>query len=181
MSSNNAVFGRARRQFHRMHQKLGSSPLINWFLGALVLLLWLCGTVVQIQTSEYLAQGASQQVAGVAWGILWQPVEMVMGQAPITYVTSWEYGWTVEVLTLIVALALSVAFSKVASVNPLLAKIFIVAAIILLLLNSWADFASSPGSNGLIRFLVALAIAIMVTVGLPLGLGLIEHGFEEYE
>ena len=177
----NALLGRARQQFNRMHHKLGSSPLILWFLGALVLLLWLSGTVVQIQTSEYLAQGATQQVAGVAWGILWQPILMATGQAPIQYVTSWEYGWTVEVLTLIVALAIATAFHKIATVNTILARVFVAAAVLLLILNSWADFSSSPGANDLIRFLVALAIGIMVTVGLPLGLGLIEHGFEEYE
>jgi hypothetical protein len=176
-----AFFGQARQQLNRMHHQLGSSPLILWFLGALVILLWLCGTVVQIQTSEYLAQGATQQVAGVAWGILMQPILMVSGQAPIGYVTSWEYGWTVEALTLIVALALTTAFGKIASVNSLLAKVFIVSAGILLILNSWADFSSSPGASELIRFLVALAVGIMVTVGLPLGLGLIERGFEEYE
>ncbi len=168
-------------RFNRVHRRLGSSPLIMWVLGGGVLILWACGSIVQIQTSEYLAQGGTQRVAGVTWGILLQPWLMISGQAPIQYVTSWMYGWTVEMLTLIVALALVVAFSKVASVNRFLAKVFVVGAVILLVLNSWADYSSSPGVNDLIRFLVALAIGLIVTVGLPLGLGLIEHGFEEYQ
>lgn len=163
-----------------VHERLGASPLILWFLGALVLLLWLCATIVQIQTSEYLAQGATQQVANVAWGVLLQPWLLVSGQAPAGLNTAWCYGWIVEVLTLVVALALTKAFSKVASMNPLLAKGFVGSAFLLLILNSWADYASSPGANPLIRFLVALAIGIVVTVGLPLGIGLIEHGIEEY-
>lgn len=162
------------------HHRLGSAPIVFFILGGLVLALWLSMSIVQIQTSEYLAQGATQQVAGVAWGVLSQPWLMITGQAPVLYVTSWGYGWTVEVLTLVVALALGVAFGKVASMNPLLARFFIGAAFVLLVLNSWADYSGSPGATPLIRFLIALAIGIMVTVGLPLGIGLIEHGISEY-
>lgn len=169
-----------RQKVVNAHHRLGSAPLVFFILGGLVLALWLSMSIVQIQTSEYLAQGATQQVAGVAWGVLSQPWLMVTGQAPVVYVTSWGYGWTVEVLTLVVALALGVAFGKVASMNPLLARFFIGAAFILLVLNSWADYSSSPGATPLIRFLIALAIGIMVTVGLPLGIGLIEHGISEY-
>jgi len=165
---------------NRVHKKLGSSPLISWLLGLLILVLWACGTVVQIQTSEYLAEGVGQQVSGVALNIFLQPYLMITGQAPPIYSTAWEYAWVVEVCTLVVALVLVAAFTKLGSINPLLAKIFVGAAIILVILNSWADYSGSPGSNWLIRFLVALAIGLIVTCGLPLGIGLIEHGCEQY-
>lgn len=167
------------QQINRVHHKLASSPLIMWILGALSLLMWAAATVVQIQTSEYLALGGTQKVAGVAWSILIQPWLLISGQAPILYATSWIYGWVVELVTLVFAMALSVAITKISSVNPHLAKWFGLAGIVLILLNGWADYSSSPGGNPLIQFLIALAVGGIVVVGLPLGIGLVEHGIGE--
>ncbi|MBV9690947.1 MAG: hypothetical protein JO202_14710 [Ktedonobacteraceae bacterium] len=174
------MFDNIRAHAGRAHRKLNNSPAIMWFLGALVLVLWACATIVQIQTSEYLALGANQHVSHVAWNVFLQPYLLVTGQSPADQQTAWMYGWIVEAFTLIVGLALAVAFIKIGSVNRVLAKIFVGAAVLLVILNSWADFASSPGSNDLIRFLVALAIGLIVTCGLPLGVGLIEYGCEQY-
>lgn len=173
------LFGQAQSQFNRVHHRLGSSPLILWILGAFVLLLWACGSVVQIQTSEYLALGNNLRVAGVAWGILLQPWQMITGQAPVVYVTAWMYGWTVEVITLVFALALAIAVAKISVANPKLGKGFLIFGFLLIVLNSWADYSSSPGSSWLVQALVALALALIVVCGLPLGIGLLEHGFEE--
>ena len=167
-------------QISRIHHKLNSSPLISAGLGILVLLLWLCGTIIQIQTSEYLATGSLLRVAGVSWNVLAQPWLMISGQAPITLGTSWLYAWTIEVITLVFALVLSVAVGKISSVNPRIAKLFVVLGIALIALNSWADYSSSPGNSILVQALIALAVGMIVTVGLPLGIGLIEHAFEEF-
>lgn len=164
----------------RVHHKLGSSPLIMGFLGALSLLLWLSATVVQIQTSELLALGSSSRVAGIAWGILAQPVLLISGQAPIQVATAWEYAWIVELITLVVALAAAVAVTKIATVNAHLAKWFVIGGIILIGLNGYADYSGSPGTTPLVQGLIALAIGGMVVVGLPLGVGLIEHAVEEF-
>lgn len=169
----------AVQQLSKLHKKLGSSPLMMFLLGALSLLLWLAATVVQIQTSEYLALGNATRVAAVAWSVLAQPYLLVTGQAPIAVATSWVYAWVVELVTLVFSLALSVAVVKISSVNPFLGKWFMAVGAILILLNGWADYSSSPGSNPLVQFLIALAIGGIVVVGLPLGVGLIEHGFEE--
>lgn len=175
-----AVIDNIRNHAGRVHKKLNNSPAIMWFLGGLILLLWACATIVQIQTSEYLALGAGQHVSHVAWNVFIQPFLLITGQSPVDQQTAWMYGWIVEAFTLIVGLALAAAFTKIGSVNPLLAKIFVGAAVLLVVLNSWADFSSSPGNNDLIRFLIALAIGLVVTCGLPLGIGLIEYGFEQY-
>ena len=118
-------------------------------------------------------------VAGVAWGILLQPWLMLTGQAPAQYVTAWMYGWTVEVVTLIFALTLSVAVAKISLANPKLGKGFLIFGFLLIALNSWADYSSSPGTTPLVQGLIALAIALMVVCGLPIAVGLLEHGFEE--
>ncbi len=167
------------QQFNRIHHKLGSSPLISWLLGSLALVMWAAATVVQIQTSEYLALGDNARVAGVAWGVFLQPYLLITGQAPLQYATSWVYGWVVELTTLVFATALSVAVHKIATVNQRLAKWYVIGGAILIILNSYADYSSSPGSNWLVQILIALAVGGVVVVGLPLGIGLIEHGFEE--
>jgi hypothetical protein len=167
------------QQINRVHKKLGSSPLILWFLGSLALLLWAAASVVQIQTSEYLALGGVKKVVGVAWSVLMQPWLLLTGQAPIEYVTSWTYAWVVELITLVFALALSAAITKIAAVNEHMPKYFVVSGIVLIVLNGWADYSSSPGGNWLVQFLIALAIGGIVCVGLPLGVGLLEKGFEE--
>src|SRR5260221_556331 len=168
-----------QKQLNRIHHKLGSSPLIMFLLGLLVLVLWLAASVVQIQTSESLALGSTSRVAGVAWSILVQPWLMLSGQAPIQLVTSWLYAWVVEVITLVFALALSVAVVKINSVNSHFGRWFTVSGLLLIGLNSWADYSSSPGANPLTQALIALAVGMIVTIGLPLGIGLIEHGAEE--
>lgn len=180
MSAINEQIHRAQEQAHRLHKKLGSSPLMLCGLGVLALILWAAGTTVQIQTSEYLAQGSAIRVATVEWGVLIQPWLLISGQAPIAVATSWVYAWVVELVTLVFALALSVAVAKIASVNPHLSKWFVLISIALILLNGWADYSSSPGTNWLIQGLIAFAVGGIVVVGLPLGIGLIEHAIEEF-
>src|SRR5260370_29554233 len=111
---------------NRLHKKLGSSPLILFFLGALSLLLWSAASIVQIQTSEYLALDNPTRVATVAWGVLSQPWLLITGQAPAAFATSWMYAWIVELVTLVFALALSVAVVKISAANPHLGKWFII-------------------------------------------------------
>lgn len=173
------MYRKYQQQFNHIHHKLGSSPLICWILGALTLIMWAAASVVQIQTSEYLALGNTARVAGVTWGILIQPWLMITGQAPIAVVTSWIYAWVVEVITLVFSLTLSIAVVKIATVNPHLARWFVLFGLLLIGLNGYADYSSSPGGNLLVQFLIALAIGGIVVVGLPLGIGLIEHGVEE--
>lgn len=164
----------------RVHHKLGSSPLIMWLLGVLTLILWLSATVVQIQTSEFLVLGRVDRVATVAWGVLAQPWLLISGQAPIAQATAWEYAWVVEIITLVFALALSVAVVKIATVNAHLSRWFVGGSIALVILNGYADYSASPGTSPLVQFLIALALGGIVVVGLPLGVGLIEHGMEEF-
>src|SRR5436305_369795 len=105
----------------RSHKKLNNSPIILWFLGGATLILWACGSVSQIRTSELLALGSNAVASGVSWAVLSQPWQLLTGAAPVEYVTAWEYGWGVEIITLIVALALTVVWVKLGSLNSFLA------------------------------------------------------------
>ena len=72
---------------------------------------------------------------------------MITGQAPIALVTSWIYAWVVELVTLVFALALSIAVVKI---SP---QILSDGEIVSILwpahsfTNGWADYSSSPGSK----------------------------------
>lgn len=169
-----------RERMHRAHKGLNSSPLILALLGGGTLGLWACGTMVQIQTSELLALGGNSVVAGVNWALWQQPIALFTGAVPIANQTAYMYGWGVEIITLIVSLGLGHALSKVSSLNGCLAKGFLICSLLLLVLNSIADYQSSPGSNDLIRFLIALLIAVIVNCGLPVGIGLLEAAWEQY-
>jgi hypothetical protein len=57
----------------------------------------------------------------------------------------------------------------------------LICSLLLLVLNSIADYQSSPGGNDLIRFLIALLIAVVVNCGLPVGIGLLEAAWEQYQ
>jgi hypothetical protein len=104
---------------------------------------------------------------------------MITGQASVEMVTSWLYAWVVEVVTLVFTLALSVAIVTINTVIPQFGLCFVVLGFLLLVLNSWADYSSSPGSKPLAQFLIALAVGLIVSVALPLGIGLLEHRVEE--
>ena len=176
MSAQEAV----KQNIGRMHHKLNSSPLLSFLLSALVIGIWLAASVVQIQTSEALALGSTSRVAGVSWGTLGQFVLLVTGQAPTGLATAWIYAWVVEIVTLVFAINLSVAVAKIASVNPHISKGFVFCGAALIILNSYADYSSSPGATPLMQILIALAIGGIAVVGLPLGVGLFEHGIEEF-
>jgi hypothetical protein len=175
-----SAFEQWKERAGRSHKKLNNSPLILWALGAGTLILWACGSISQIRTSELLALGGSIVASGISWGVLSQPWLLLSGQAPIQYVTAWEYGWGVEIITLIVALALTVVWVKLGSLNSFLAKIFVLSSLLLVALNSIADYNATVNGNDLVRFTVALLVAIIVGCGLPVGIGLIEAGCEQY-
>jgi hypothetical protein len=169
-----------KERVQRAHKGLNSSPLILGILGVGMLGLWACGTMVQIQTSELLALGGTSVVAGVNWMLWQQPIVLFTGAAPIAQQTAYMYGWGVEIITLVVSLGLGYTLAKVGSMNGCLARGFLICSLLLLALNSIADYQSSPGSNDMIRFLIALLIAVVVNCGLPVGLGLLEAAWEQY-
>lgn len=92
---------------------------------------------------------------------------------------AWCYGWIVEVITLIFSLALHHAVHKLKATNHTIGKFYGIASALLIGLNGWADFNSSPGTDPTVQFLIALAVGLTVVTGLVVGLALIEKGIEE--
>lgn len=159
--------------------KVGTSAIVFFVLAALTLTIWLVVTITQIRTSEALVLGQGHIPIQVAWGVLLQPWELLSGTAPLNSTLAYCYAWIVEVTTLVYALALNHAVHKLKQTNASLGKLYAIAAGALIALNGWADYSSSPGTDPLIQGLIALGMALTVTTGLVIGIGLVERGIEE--
>lgn len=163
----------------RAHARTSTIPIFWVGTGVVVLLAFVCATLTQIATSELLVMGTHPLAFRVSWNVINQPWQLLTGQSPIREATADLYGWIVEIITIVFALALSVAITKLNQITPGLGKFFGASGFLLIILNSWADYNSAPGATPLIQGLVAFSIGLIVVIGLPLGIGLIEHGLKE--
>lgn len=173
---------KAMRQQHSRVDKIrtalnGVDPMLLIGLGLLVGLVWTVSTITQIRTSEALILGGQKIPVDVQWGVLLQPWQLITGTAPITMTMSWCYGWIIEVLTLIWSFALEHAKVELLKTNKILGSIYSTVTMLLLGLNGWADYNSSPGNDPLVQALIAGAVGLMVTTGLPVALVLLKAGF----
>jgi hypothetical protein len=137
--------------------------------------------LIQVETSEYLIAGSATQIANVPFAVFLQWGHFFDGTYSSAIRLAWGYGWTVEITTLIFAVALSKAMMALSNVNKHLGKGFFYIGGLLLILNSVADFNSAPSTSWLIHALVAAVVGGIVVVGMPLGLGLIETAIEDYK
>jgi hypothetical protein len=142
----------------------------------LVLVVWLVSTITQIRTSEALMMGGEKVPVDVEWGVLLQPWQLLTGTAPLNLVMPWCYAWIIESLTLIWSFALEHAKGELLKTNKLLGSTYGTVTVLLIGLNGWADYNSSPGNDPLQQGLIAGAVGLMVTTGLPVGLVLLKVG-----
>jgi hypothetical protein len=113
------------------------------------------------------------------WNVLLQPYQLLTGVIPAEEQLAYIYAWGVELLQLIFGLALVIAVNKLRSVNPTIARWFVIIGTLLILLNGYANFMSAPIANPLIQVLVAILVGGLAVVGLPLAIGFAEQGFNE--
>lgn len=159
------------------HILSGIDPYILIGIGSLVLLMWAIGTITQIRTSEALMLGGQKIPVDVQWGVLLQIPQLLTNTAPIGSSMGWLYAWGIETLTLIWGLVLEHAKSSLFSANRLLSTTFGSITALLLGVNAWADYSSSPGNDTLQQSLIAGVLAVIVTTFLPIGIGLLRAGF----
>src|SRR5215472_3172283 len=155
----------------------GVDPIVLVGLGLLMLLVWTVSTITQIRTSEALMLGGQKVPVNVSWGVLLQPWQLLTGTAPIGMTMPWCYGWIIESLTLIWSYALEHAKLELLKTNKLLGSIYGTVTVLLLGLNGWADYNSSPGNDPLVQGLIAGSVGLFVTTGLPVALVLLKVGF----
>jgi hypothetical protein len=163
-------------RLHRARSIVGGvDPWVLVVVGAGTLVLWLICSITQIRTSEALVLHGVKVPTDVAWGVLMQPWQLLTGTAPMELIMAWSYGWCIEFLTLIWSLALEHARVRLLEANKHLGKWYGLVTALLIGLNSWADYNSSPG-DGLTQVLIAVAVGLMVVTGLPVGLALLKAG-----
>jgi hypothetical protein len=161
-------------------KKIGTSPLVLGLIGLLVAIIWIGGTVVQLQTSEVLVFQGTFHFTN-SWQVIAQPWLLVSGQ--ITNVNQGVgviYAWGVEALTLVFAYVLEHALAHLRKTNRRMSRWFVAWGIVLIALNSWADFQSSPGGSPLVRGLVAALVGGVVVTFLPIAIGLLGAAIGEF-
>ena len=174
------IVARAKNFANHAHHKLGSSPLLLMIAGAACIFFWASGIVTQILTSEFLIQGSNAHITVIPWSVVIQPWLIISSQVPVGQSTAWQYAWIVELVTIIFGMFSSHAIAALHAVNPRIVKLFIVGAIVLIVVNAISDYAGIANSSIIIKGLGALACGGWVVVGLPVGIGLIEKGVEEW-
>ena len=152
-------------------------PMLLLGLGLLVFLVWTVSTITQIRTSEALMLGGQKIPVDVEWGVLLQPWQLLTGTAPLGMTMPWCYGWIIESLTLIWSFALEHAKAELFRTNKILGSIYGTVTVLLIGLNGWADYNSSPGNDPLVQGLIAGSVGLMVTTGLPVALVLLKVAF----
>ncbi len=120
--------------------------------------------------------GGHRVPVNVEWGVLLQPWQLLTGVAPLDDVMPWCYAWIIEALTMIWAFALEHAKMELLKANKTLGSVYGTVTVLLIGLNGWADYNSSPGNDPLQQGLIAAAVGLMVTTGLPVGLVLLKVG-----
>ena len=161
-------------------KKIGTSPLVLGLIGLLVAIIWIGGTVVQLQTSEVLVFQGKFHFTN-SWQVIAQPWFLVSGQ--ITNVNQGVgviYAWGVEALTLVFAYVLEHALAHLRKTNQRMSRWFVAWGLVLIALNSWADFQSSPGGSPLVRGLVAALVGGVVVTFLPIAIGLLGAAIGEF-
>jgi len=161
-------------------KKIGTSPLILGLIGLLVAIVWVGATVVQLQTSEVLVFG-TKFVFTNTWEIVKQPWLLITGQIVNTeQAVGVIYAWGVEALTLVFAYVLEHALKHIKQTNARLSRWFVVWGLVLIALNSWADYSSSPGAGVVVHALVAALVGGVVVTFLPIAIGLIGAAIGEF-
>jgi hypothetical protein len=74
------------------------------------------------------------------------------------------------------AFALEHAKTELLRTNKVLGSVYGTITVLLIGLNGWADYNSSPGNDPFQQGLIAGAVGLMVTTGLPVGLVLLKIG-----
>ena len=161
-------------------KKIGTSPLVLGLIGLLVLAIWIGATVIQLQTSEVLVFSGHFRFTN-SWQVIAQPWLLVSGQiTDVNQGVGVIYAYVIECLTLVFAYVLEHALAHIRRTNKRMSRWFVAWGIILIALNSWADYTSSPGTSPLVRGLVAAAVGGAVVTFLPIAIGLLGAAIGEF-
>ena len=160
----------------------GQNPLVLGIAGVALLLLMVGLSLFQIQTTEsWLLQSPPPNIAGVAWGVVYQLGQLVTGQLTGSVGKAVAVGWSVEIITLVFGVALEVAAHGVRRSSELLASIFVLGGFGLLGFNGYTDFQYGSLPSGFCgQLFFAALMSFIVVFGLPAGIELLLRAKDEF-
>jgi len=145
----------------------GGAPILRLVLGAILILMFLLATMLQIQTSEAFILNGQAVGLSANWAILKQPFELAQGTLSLSMAKAVMWGWGIELVYLVCVIG-------EVSVHGRLGGWFKTGAFILVAFNFWTDFqygSLASGVWGQVAF-AAITSFIVAFFGM-LGLNLI--------
>lgn len=158
-----------------------NSPLPILLVGAALILFWVLASMLQIQTSEAFILKGPVVTFVPDWGILVQPVALVLGHLSPELVKATMWGWGIELIYLVCIVGYEVAHESVRASNQHLASWFRTGAVALISFDAYTDFQYGSLASGLWGQLAfALVTAFIVAFFGVVGFRLLEHGLTQW-
>jgi hypothetical protein len=79
----------------------GGAPILRLVLGAILILMFLLATMLQIQTSEAFILNGQAVGLSANWAILKQPFELAQGTLSLSMAKAVMWGWGIECIYLV--------------------------------------------------------------------------------
>jgi hypothetical protein len=79
----------------------GGAPILRLVLGAILILMFLLATMLQIQTSEAFILNGQAVGLSANWAILKQPFELAQGALSLNMAKAVMWGWGIECIYLV--------------------------------------------------------------------------------
>lgn len=156
------------------------SPIPRILLGVILLVFFVLGSILHIQTSE--AFFLNGHIVGLAPNlqILLQPVLFVEGKlAPIMAETV-MWGWGIELVFLICVVGFEVAHESVRTGSQSMARVFRTGMIVLILFDGYSDFMYGNVASGFWGQLAFAAITSFIVFFFgTIGFRFIEQGIQD--
>jgi hypothetical protein len=165
----------ARQIFNNVvtNSRSTGSPLPKLLLGIVLLIFFVGGSLLHVQTSEAFFSGGNPVSILPDFGILSQPFQLFGIGEKLTprMAGAVMWGWGIELTFLICVVGYEVAHDAVAASSQKMASFFRTGAIALVIFDGYADFnygniASGPWGQLGFTLMTGFAVCFFGTIGL---------------
>src|SRR5215469_6593784 len=127
------------------------SPIPKIFVGLLLLLFFIIGSILHIMTSEaFFLGGDAVNLLSANWQILLQPAQLATGTLAggMAMQKAVIWGWGIELVFLICIVGHGRLHKNVRKSSKAMAKIFRVGTVLLVFFDGWTDFNYGNVASG---------------------------------
>lgn len=160
----------------------GGSPIPKIILGLALLVFFVMGSILHIQTSEaFFSGGHTVGLFAPRWSIILQPVAFLQGTLSPRMAETVMWGWGIELVFLICVVGFEVAHESVAANSSHMASLFRTGTLVLVIFDGYTDFQYGNVASGFWGQLgFACITAFIVFYFGIVGYRLIEQGVREW-